>query len=360
MDVYFDDVTMTRIPSPVVQQEDFYPFGLAFNSYSRENSVKQDYLYNGKELQDELGLNWEDYGVRMYMPEIGRWGVIDMMAGAYSSVSPYQYVLNNPILCMDVDGKWTIAIHFAMTTNAFLENGYSQAFSDRLGHFASVYADNPSSVSGSPTPSHGQTPVMVYNYIAGQDMDLTFKQQLYLRYQYNVNYAGTANSQSETDPASQLIHSTRTAEQARNGRTRMEAVDQARTTAWNRIFSVAEKGLGENIGDEDFATLGLGVHALQDAERHQGVVYSSNRSENEHSISGDIHGNQTSSKMITSSVAKVYGIINNNFSSIGNKSRIAASGMSTMQLLKVIVKLKDNGYNASYSNGTIFAKKKKD
>jgi RHS repeat-associated protein len=50
----------------------YYPFGLAFNSYQRENSVAQDYKYNGKEEQTELGLGWLDYGARMYQPELGR------------------------------------------------------------------------------------------------------------------------------------------------------------------------------------------------------------------------------------------------------------------------------------------------
>jgi len=75
-DVYFDDVTMTFTASPVVQQQDFYAFGLSFNSYSRQSSVPQNYQYNGKELQNDLSLDWYDYGARMYMPEIGRWGVI--------------------------------------------------------------------------------------------------------------------------------------------------------------------------------------------------------------------------------------------------------------------------------------------
>ena len=38
------------------------------------------YKYNGKELQDELGLNMYDYGWRNYMPDIGRWGNINPLA----------------------------------------------------------------------------------------------------------------------------------------------------------------------------------------------------------------------------------------------------------------------------------------
>jgi RHS repeat-associated protein len=106
LEVYFDDFKVTHtIKTPVIQTDDYYPFGLQFNSYSRENSVKQDYLYNGKELQDELGFGWLDFGARMYMPEIGRWGVIDLLADEYCFVSAYTYVLNNPSNAVDPDGK---------------------------------------------------------------------------------------------------------------------------------------------------------------------------------------------------------------------------------------------------------------
>ena len=78
--MYFDDFKVTYTKSPVVQMDEYYPFGLAFNSYSRENGISQDFKYNGKENQDELGLGWLDYGARMYMGEIARWGVVDPLS----------------------------------------------------------------------------------------------------------------------------------------------------------------------------------------------------------------------------------------------------------------------------------------
>ena len=62
------------------------------------------YKYNGKELQDELGLNLYDYGMRNYDPAIGRWMNIDPLAEKYPGVSPYAFCLNNPVLFIDPNG----------------------------------------------------------------------------------------------------------------------------------------------------------------------------------------------------------------------------------------------------------------
>ncbi|RXM49627.1 hypothetical protein BOQ64_22760 [Chryseobacterium sp. CH25] len=61
-----------------------------------------NYKYNGKELQ-ETGMY--DYGARFYMPDIGRWGMMDKMSEKYNSMSPYNYAINNPINVIDPDGN---------------------------------------------------------------------------------------------------------------------------------------------------------------------------------------------------------------------------------------------------------------
>jgi len=101
-DVWIYDFTVTHTTSPIVQEQDYYPGGLTFNSVTRTATNTQYYKYNGKELQPEIG--WYDYGARMYIPDILRWGTVDPLAGAQEDYSPYHYVYGNPILYNDPTG----------------------------------------------------------------------------------------------------------------------------------------------------------------------------------------------------------------------------------------------------------------
>ncbi len=106
VEVFFDDFKVTQIKSPVIQTSDYYAFGGEYNGYQRENNLKNDFKYNSRELQDELGLELYDYGARFFDPW-GRPGFIsiDPHAENYYSTSPYVYALNNPVLLKDDNGK---------------------------------------------------------------------------------------------------------------------------------------------------------------------------------------------------------------------------------------------------------------
>ncbi|MFS4469609.1 RHS repeat-associated core domain-containing protein [Maribacter sp. 2210JD10-5] len=72
---------------------------------ANSNSVASKFRYNGKEIQEELGLDMYDYGARFYDPALGRWFTPDAMAEKYYDQSVYTYTVNNPILFIDPDGN---------------------------------------------------------------------------------------------------------------------------------------------------------------------------------------------------------------------------------------------------------------
>jgi RHS repeat-associated protein len=67
------------------------------------------YRYNGKELQDDaIGngqLDWYDYGARFYDAALARFNTVDPFAEDYVNNSPYNYVLNNPLIFIDPNGE---------------------------------------------------------------------------------------------------------------------------------------------------------------------------------------------------------------------------------------------------------------
>ncbi|MBL7903469.1 MAG: hypothetical protein JNL22_00465 [Bacteroidales bacterium] len=91
----------------VRQVNSYYAFGMNIKELSKNGSNRvhpNEYLYNGKMMQDEQGLNWLDYGARFYDPVLGRWHAVDPLAEQRNWLSPYQYAQNSPIIRIDPNG----------------------------------------------------------------------------------------------------------------------------------------------------------------------------------------------------------------------------------------------------------------
>jgi RHS repeat-associated protein len=110
--VWFDDIRIKKGASEIIEESNYYPFGLKHKGYnnvisSNGNSTAQKKLYNGKEMQDELGLNWHDFGARNYDAAIGRWMNLDPLAEEFITYTPYNAMMNNPLSYIDPDGRFS-------------------------------------------------------------------------------------------------------------------------------------------------------------------------------------------------------------------------------------------------------------
>jgi RHS repeat-associated protein len=100
-----DDPGTPEDDTEIMQENHYYPFGMnQLGPWYEVAAPENKYQYNGKELNEELGLDWYDYGARWYDAAVGRFVGQDRFAEEHYTLTPYQYAANNPILYIDVNG----------------------------------------------------------------------------------------------------------------------------------------------------------------------------------------------------------------------------------------------------------------
>jgi len=131
-----------------MQQDDYYPFGMEILRTTPVPNPKNEYLFNKKELQEEL--TEYDYNKRYYDPVVCRFTTEDSLATKYPWYSPYQFAGNEVPNAIDRDGLEPLSMGNPFQTVAEGFRQYFQAIgSDIDGLFAShsTSSDTPTSQS---------------------------------------------------------------------------------------------------------------------------------------------------------------------------------------------------------------------
>ena len=175
--VTFADLNNSNTIDPnteINQINHYHPFGLNMegNWNGASADAKNKYQYNGKELQTDFGLDWNDYGARFYDAAIGRFPMVDPLTDMYAFQSPYAYAANNPIKYIDFMGMGPVGAD-GMTNEQWMKssspaNNGSQAASTAYNGLRNAEAnyDKKKKESEYAAANHGATRAITADDIA--------------------------------------------------------------------------------------------------------------------------------------------------------------------------------------------------
>jgi RHS repeat-associated protein len=101
-----------EVPGEIIQEKHYYPFGMKMTGpwMGAAAGAKIAYQYNGIEHVDDFDLNVNMAMYRTLDPVIGRWWSVDPKGESFTDLSPYNSMMNSPMVYTDPYGDEPITL----------------------------------------------------------------------------------------------------------------------------------------------------------------------------------------------------------------------------------------------------------
>ena len=112
-DVFFDNLQVTHTRGPLLEENHYYPFGLAMSGISSKAAGKLENKKNkfqGQEYNDDLGIDMYEFKYRMDDPQTGRFWQVDPLADKYVHNSTYAFSENKVTSHVELEGLEAVEV----------------------------------------------------------------------------------------------------------------------------------------------------------------------------------------------------------------------------------------------------------
>jgi RHS repeat-associated protein len=109
IDVFFDNLQVTHVRGPLIEETHYYPFGLTMAGISSKalnfgNPANKKNKFQDQELNDDLGINYYEFKWRNHDYQIGRFIPIDPLSDKYVHNSTFAFSENKVISHIELEG----------------------------------------------------------------------------------------------------------------------------------------------------------------------------------------------------------------------------------------------------------------
>ncbi len=113
MDVFFDNLQVTHVRGPLLEESHYYPFGLTMAGISSKSAGKlqnKDKTFQGQRWDNDLDVNYYSFKWRNHDAQIGRFIQIDPLSDKYVYNSTYAFSENKVTSHVELEGLESVSL----------------------------------------------------------------------------------------------------------------------------------------------------------------------------------------------------------------------------------------------------------